>query len=364
MFNRSHVLTLAAAFFASGALADDQTKEFDRDYFWHQSQEQMDKHNELIGKDMPKLDLAEWMNGPIDVKKDLKGKVVLIDLWATWCGPCIRGIPHLNELHEEFKDDGLVIIGVCSSNRGQELMSSTATEHGIKYPIAKDLNLITQKAWNLMWYPTYGVVDHKGKLRALGLKPDAVDHVIKKLLKERADDPSVGGADNGDGASTAPSDPFAALLEGDAAVRDRLVDLHGASVPPGLQVTNWINSRGLELGDLKGKVVMLDFWATWCGPCKAAVPHTNELAEKYADDGLVIIGVCATRGAEIMAQTVEELGIKYPVAADVDGATVSAYAANGFPDYYFIDRSGRLRIADCANNQVDKAIELLLAEKE
>jgi hypothetical protein len=63
-----------------------------------------------------------------------------------------------------------------------------------------------------------------------------------------------------------------------------------------------------------------------------------------------------------MAQMAKDKAIKYPVTGDKDGATVKAYRVNSFPDYYFIDRSGNLRIADCANGKVDAAIEALLAE--
>lgn len=92
------------------------------------------------------------------------------------------------------------------------------------------------------------------------------------------------------------------------------------------------------------------------------MPHANDLQKKYADRGLVIIGICATNGAEKMADSVKEWGIEFPVAADIDGQTVAAYRANSFPDYYFIDRAGNLRIVDCANGKIDQAIELLLSE--
>jgi len=131
---------------------------------------------------------------------------------------------------------------------------------------------------------------------------------------------------------------------------------------PALVVKEWMNSKPLTLADLKGKIVVLDFWATWCGPCLAAIPHTNELARKYADKGVVIIGVCAMRGAEKMAATVKSKGIAYPVAADETGATVEAYKVDSFPDYHIIDRKGNLRWADMANKDVEKAIELLLKE--
>jgi thiol-disulfide isomerase/thioredoxin len=148
--------------------------------------------------------------------------------------------------------------------------------------------------------------------------------------------------------------------EGDSALRERLKSVDAAN-PPALQVSNWINSEPATLASLKGKIVVLDFWATWCGPCLASVPHTNELAKKYKDK-LVFIGVCHPRGGEKMAETVKERGINYPVCLDGDGATAKAYAVNGFPDYYVIDTTGKLALADCANDSVEKAIEALLGK--
>ena len=159
------------------------------------------------------------------------------------------------------------------------------------------------------------------------------------------------------GSSVADSD-FKAFREGDAALRSRLEGLEGNPAPE-LKVTSWINSEATTLEKLKGKVIVLDFWATWCGPCISSIPHTNELAEKYKDK-VVIIGVCHPRGGEKMADNVKEKGIKYPVCLDTDGATAKACKVNGYPDYYLIDATGKLVIADCANQSVEDAIKALL----
>ncbi|HEX5102477.1 MAG TPA: TlpA disulfide reductase family protein, partial [Pirellulaceae bacterium] len=78
--------------------------------------------------------------------------------------------------------------------------------------------------------------------------------------------------------------------------------LEGKS-PPALQVENWLNTDGkeIDLAGLKGKVVVLDFWGTWCGPCRAAMPHLKELYAKHNEDGLVVIGVHTTNQGEEMA---------------------------------------------------------------
>ena len=143
-------------------------------------------------------------------------------------------------------------------------------------------------------------------------------------------------------------------------VRELLNEMQGKPAPK-LTLKGWINSKPLTLENLKGKIIVLDFWATWCGPCLAAIPHTNEMMEHYADKGVVFIGVCAQRGAEKMADTVKQRGIKYPVATDA--GTNATYKANSYPDYYIIDRNGMLRWADIANRDVEKAVKILLKEK-
>ena len=139
-------------------------------------------------------------------------------------------------------------------------------------------------------------------------------------------------------------------------------ELHGKPAPK-LALTQWLNTKGGKAPETKGKIVVLDFWATWCGPCIASIPKTNKLRKKYADKGVVIIGVCASRGGEKMKQTAKQHGIEYPVALDADGKVVSAYAVNSYPDYYIIGSDGKLRWGDIANADVEKAIEHLLAEK-
>lgn len=149
-------------------------------------------------------------------------------------------------------------------------MEKTAEEEGIKYPIARDPNLKSMKAANVMWFPTYAVVDRKGVYRASGvLDNKGMEEIIKKLLKEEA--PEDGGDDDGaDQAEEQTASIPAAWYEGRNPDRSAVDALQGKPAPE-LQVADWMNvddldvdlSDGLQWEELEGKVVLLDYWATW-----------------------------------------------------------------------------------------------------
>ena len=159
--------------------------EFPDDWTWDNTPEKRAGHAALEGKPMPAFHVSDWVNGGI-IASDIKGKVIVVDLYATWCGPCMRAIPHNNELLKKYKDKGLVIIGVCTSDRGQETFVANAKAHGMEYPAARDPESITGKAWAVRYYPTYAVIDRKGIVRIVGLQPHHVEAVVQKLLAEPA----------------------------------------------------------------------------------------------------------------------------------------------------------------------------------
>jgi thiol-disulfide isomerase/thioredoxin len=141
---------------------------------------------EMEGKTPPALTLKDWIGEAQDLEK-LKGKVVIVDFWGTWCPPCMRSIPHNVQLYNQHKDDGLMFIGVHDSKRGHEKMASVAKDKMITYPLAVDNDGASTKAWHISFWPTYFVIDRKGTIRAAGLTPENVEKVVEKLLKEEAD---------------------------------------------------------------------------------------------------------------------------------------------------------------------------------
>ena len=159
--------------------------EFPDSWTWDDKPEVRAGHAALEGKPMPALDVTDWINGDV-TSADMKGKVIVVDFYATWCGPCMAAIPHNNEMLKKYQSKGLVIIGVCTSKHGQEVFADNAKEHGIEYPAARDAELKSQTAWAVHYYPTYAVIDRKGIVRAIGLQPQHVETVVQKLLAEPA----------------------------------------------------------------------------------------------------------------------------------------------------------------------------------
>ncbi len=86
------------------------------------------------------------------------------------------------------------------------------------------------------------------------------------------------------------------------------------------------------------------------------------MSQRYADQGLVVLGIHSTKGAEEMEAFAKKSGIPFPIAADLQDRTKRAFGVDGNPDYYLVDRSGRLRFADLANREVERAVQALLQE--
>jgi thiol-disulfide isomerase/thioredoxin len=165
---------------------------------------------------------------------------------------------------------------------------------------------------------------------------------------------------------------------------DRLAYLIGKQAPELQQIKGWINSEPIKLSDLRGKVVLLDFWAVWCGPCVGSMPELMDLHEKYHDKGLVIIGIHddSMNSVKELEKKIEELsktkwnGRKIPFAIALDGggkckiegtekttygATTAAYGIQGFPTMVLIDKQGR--VVDEYNPVNAELLEKLLAAK-
>ncbi len=132
-------------------------------------------------------------------------------------------------------------------------------------------------------------------------------------------------------------------------------DLPAALVPEGASVTAAVGSLAPDfllenldggesrLSDYRGRPVVLNFWATWCRPCRKEMPQFVEAYDKYSADGLVIIGLNLQEGKSIIQPFADDYGIDFPVLIDRDGEVGDEYRLLGLPTTFFIDRSGVIR---------------------
>lgn len=104
-----------------------------------------------------------------------------------------------------------------------------------------------------------------------------------------------------------------------------------------------MEGREARLSDYRGQPVVLNFWATWCAPCRKEMPELVHAYDKYAEDGLVVIGLNQQESESIIRPFVEDYGVDFPVMIDRVGEVGDEFRTTGLPETFFIDRDGIVR---------------------
>lgn len=147
-----------------------------------------------------------------------------------------------------------------------------------------------------------------------------------------------------------------------ALFRKEIDKLEGSPAPP-LVVSSDAQDKNDMLQQYPGKVVLIDFWGTWCGPCRMAIPKLNQLYAEYHDKGLEIVGVHTNTGADKLEEFVAKKEVQWPNIVDTAGRLKTDYRVPHFPSIYLVDRKGILRVALAYHDEeLAESIERLLEE--
>lgn len=113
-------------------------------------------------------------------------------------------------------------------------------------------------------------------------------------------------------------------------------------VAPGFRLPRLDTQGKLALASLRGKVVVLNFWASWCNPCKSEAPRLQAAWQRFRPQGVVVVGVDAQDFAGDARRFMRRYGLTYPQVHDGPGDVLPKYGVTGFPETYFVGRNGRL----------------------
>ena len=137
-----------------------------------------------VGKPAPEFTLPDLDGNQIELSS-MKGKVLILDFWATWCPPCKEEVPHLVSLQSKYRDQGLQIVGLSIDQGGAGDVKPFADEHGVNYTMLIANDQIAKAYGGVSMIPTTFVVDRKGVVvkRFIGYTtPEAFEEAITPLL--------------------------------------------------------------------------------------------------------------------------------------------------------------------------------------
>jgi thiol-disulfide isomerase/thioredoxin len=138
---------------------------------------------QLLGKQAPELDVEEWLGNDLGGVSALRGKVVMLVFWATWCPHCRREMPHIEETWQKYKDDGLVVVAVTRNSKGQTTgtVREFIGESGLTMPVAIDPGA-TSRSYGVSGIPAAALIDRGGNVVFRNHPAQITDEMLTKLL--------------------------------------------------------------------------------------------------------------------------------------------------------------------------------------
>jgi thiol-disulfide isomerase/thioredoxin len=263
-----------------------------------------------------------WFNGDAMTWKQLLGKVVVIQSWTSATAAGRNWALNARRLLAGH-DPGDIQLIALHTPQAADAAAAFLDRRSLDLPVALDRRGTFCDELGVFERPVNVVVDRNGIVRFAGLNPRGLKQAVAMLIEEPYDPGAT--------LPIRPTDPdppraaFPPLRGGVGSGRD----LRGQRAPE-MHVREWLNGRP----DAAGKVVVIDFWATWCPPCRATIPHLNALADRFREE-VVFIGL-SDETPDRFAQGLTRFrlsldGFRYHLALDPGGRMERAVRVRGIP---------------------------------
>jgi cytochrome c biogenesis protein CcmG, thiol:disulfide interchange protein DsbE len=312
--------------------------------------------------------LTGYSGGSAPTADSTRGKVVLVVTWASWLRASHAAVKAAGELAADAGDD-LVVVAVHHP-REFDKAPDTLKTLGFAGLSAHDAQGEFRKALRGRPGPDVYLIDRAGNLRYARLSPTSMPGAVKALLAETPEQAAdaaraAESAGSGGGSPVAPGEmpgpeAYAAAKWPKPNTQNLMAgDFQGKPLPKKLGTETYLKG---EKPDTTGKIVVIDFWATWCPPCIASMPGLDKLQDKFKDD-VVIIGLSDEDAGTVERFMKSDRGknIKYAKAVDPAGTLKNAMKVQGIPHIAVLSTDGVVRWQGHPMMGLDKAVEDMVA---
>ena len=323
------------------------------------------KPSEWVGKPAPEFKVTDVKGEELSLEK-YQGQVVLLDFWATWCGPCIAELPNVKKTYENYKDQKFQIIGI-SLDRSKPALDAFIKREGLAWDHYWDQGGKVANQYGVTGIPSMFLIDGSGVIRKTNLRGRALETSVAELVKENLTKPADTPIKTDKSASPKQTIPATKMRKmGTASPKGEPLQLSDpgewvGKPAPDFQVTD-VKGEELSLRDYRGQVVLLDFWATWCGPCIAEMPKLKKTFEKYKDQKFQIIGISLDRSKPPLDAYIEKNGLAWEHYWDENREVRTQYGVRAIPTAFLIDGEGIVRKASLGGFNVEAAVAKLVEE--
>lgn len=273
----------------------------------------------------------------VKVSSLYKGKVAIIDLWASWCGPCRQHSRDLIPLYEKYKDKGFTVVGIAREDEVSR-MTNAAKKDGYPWQnlvdLKDELNVWQKNGLSFAGGGMY-LIDRDGTILSTSTEVDELEPLIRKALGLPEEAPTKWKAE-AEQNRIEPNDP----------------------AKPFTDFSVVYNGKTTRLSDYvgRGNYVLVDFWASWCAPCLEEIPLLIAAYNKYRNRGFQVLGIAISDKPAHTEAAIKEHGIPYPQIINAQEIANEAYNFSAIPYSLLFDPKGNILARGLRGEEIEKKL--------